>query len=57
MIEEQLINYVIDNTFAIAVAAFLLWKDYKQGQKTTEALAEVSATMKTIREFFMKEEC
>jgi hypothetical protein len=57
MIEEQLISYVIDNTFAIAVAAFLLWKDYKQGQKTTEALAEVSITMKTIREFFMKEEC
>lgn len=48
MMEEELVKYVIQNSFAIAVTGFLLWERSTVTVKTTKVLTEMSATMAVI---------
>lgn len=48
MMEEDIAKYALQNTFAIAVTIFLLWKDMKVNSKLTESLTEVSKTLAVI---------
>ena len=48
MMEEELIKYALQNTFAIAVTGFLLWKDMKVNGKVTDSLNEVTKTLAVI---------
>ena len=46
MIDESMLNYIVQNGFAISVAIFLLYKDAKFNEKVAEVLNEVVAACK-----------
>lgn len=48
--EQGIIQYAVDNTFAIGVTVFLLYKDMKVNTKVTESLTEVTKTLAVICE-------
>ena len=48
MMEEQIVDYALENTFPIAVTVYLLWERSKLTSKVTDQLTEVSKTLAVI---------
>jgi len=50
MIEEQLINYAINNSFAIVVALILLFRTEKVIKQNTEAIYKLTVIVEKMSE-------
>lgn len=48
MMEEQVVNYALENTFPVAVTVYLLWERSKLTKEVTQQLTEVSKTLAVI---------
>ena len=48
MMEEQIVNYALENSFPIAVTVYLLYERSKFTIKVTDQLTEVSKTLAVI---------
>lgn len=47
---EEMLNYIVQNGFAICVAVYLLYERSKINLQVTEALVKVSGSMERIEE-------
>jgi hypothetical protein len=55
MIEEFPVDYLVQNSFACVVTAYLLWERTKFNQKITETLKEISVTLAVVSDYCKKE--
>ena len=48
MMEEQIVNYALENSFPIAVTIYLLYERTKFTSKVTDQLTQVAKTLAVI---------
>ena len=53
--EFDMVNYVVQNGFAIAVAIYLLYERTKFNEKVTESLVKISETLERIEQMHLKQ--